>query len=163
MKQDALHATKFLEKYLNMNNIDYMMEALKEAKKAHEEKEVPVGAIVVLNGSIIGRGHNSRIADNRISAHAEIKAIEDAEKTLGYVNLEGASIYVTLEPCPMCSYAIMESHIEKLYFGATDPKRGAISNLDIFNKKLGSKVEVYGNILDEESSELLKTFFKNKR
>ena len=73
MKQDALHATKFLEKYLNMNNIDYMMEALKEAKKAHEEKEVPVGAIVVLNGSIIGRGHNSRIADNRISAHAEIK------------------------------------------------------------------------------------------
>ena len=163
MKQDVLPATKFLEKYLNMNDTDYMMEALKEAKIAYRENEVPVGAIVVMNDKIVGRGHNSRISDNRISSHAEIKAIEDAEKTLGCVNLEGASIYVTLEPCPMCSYAIMDSHIEKLYFGVKDPKRGAISILDIFNKKLGSKVEVYGNILEEESSKLLKAFFKDKR
>ncbi|MBP5342541.1 nucleoside deaminase [bacterium] len=145
-----------------MNNL-YMNEALNEAKKAYALDEVPVGAIIVLDGKIIGRGYNERIRDNRISSHAEIKAIEDAEKTLGRLNLEGAEIYVTLEPCPMCSFAIMESHISKLYYGAKDEKRGAISNLDIFNKKLGSKVEVYGNILDEESSELLKSFFKEKR
>lgn len=162
MKQDVQHVMKCQEKSINMNDI-YMLEALKEAEIAFKEDEVPVGAIVVLDGKIIGRGHNTRIKDNNISAHAEINAIVNAEKALGHLNLEGASIYVTLEPCPMCAYAIMESHISSLYFGAIDLKRGAISNLDIFNKKLGSKVEVCGNILNGESENLLKSFFKNKR
>ena len=163
MKQDAQLVMRYQVKSINMNNLEYMSLALLEADIANSLDEVPVGAIVVMDGKVIGKGHNSRIEDNKISSHAEINAIQDAEKTLGRINLEGASIYVTLEPCPMCAYAIMEAHINRLYYGAKDPKRGAISNLDIFNKKLGSKVEVCGNILSEESEKRLKLFFKNKR
>ena len=83
-----------------MNNLEYMSLALLEADIANSLDEVPVGAIVVMDGKVIGKGHNSRIEDNKISSHAEINAIQDAEKTLGRINLEGASIYVTLEPCP---------------------------------------------------------------
>ena len=164
MKQDVHLAMKFQVKFINMNKDElYMLEAFKEAEKAFNTDEVPVGAIVVINDEIVGRGHNERVKTNKVSSHAEINAIEDAEKRVGSIVLENATIYTTLEPCPMCSYAILESHIKRLVYGATDNKRGAISILDIFNKKLGPKIEVCGNILEERCSLLLKDFFKNKR
>jgi len=137
--------------------------ALALAKKAFIKDEVPVGAIIVKDNKIIAKAYNNRIKFKRISKHAEIVAIEIANKKLKSLNLSDCTLYVTLEPCPMCSYAIIDSHIKRLVYGAKDIKRGAISNLDIFNKNLGSKVEVCGNILSEESSSLLKEFFKNKR
>lgn len=148
-----------------MNNNDefYMLEALKEAELAYKEDEIPVGAIIVIDNKIVSRGRNTRNSDHLISHHAEINAIETYEKENGVMPLDDATIYVTLEPCPMCSYAIMDSHIKRLVYGAPDPKRGAISNLDIFNKSLGSKVEVCGNIKQEECSALLKEFFKKLR
>jgi tRNA(adenine34) deaminase len=148
---------------MNKNDEFYMREALIEARKALEKDEVPIGAIVVVDSKIVGRGHNEREESHLISRHAEIVAIEDAEKRLNTKILDNATIYVTVEPCPMCAYAIMEAHIEKLVFGAIDEKRGAISVLDIFNKKLGSKVLYYGKIIEGECSNLLKEFFKNKR
>ena len=165
MKLDAITAMKFQEKHISMifNDEYYMLEALKEAEKAYNEEEVPVGAIIVKDNTIISRAHNSRKKDHMISHHAEIIAIEKAEKALGEMPLEGATIYVTIEPCPMCAYAIIDSHIKRLVYGAPDPKRGAISNLDIFNKSLGSKVEVCGNIKQEDCSTIVKDFFKKLR
>ena len=146
-----------------INDEFYMEEALKEAKLAALESEVPVGAIIVLNGEIISRGHNTRKKDNSISHHAEINAIECAEAKFGYLPLFNATIYVTLEPCPMCAYAIMDAHISKVVYGTSDPNKGAITKLDIFNKSLGSKVEVCGNIKQEECSKILIDWFKDKR
>ena len=148
---------------MNYNDEFFMEEALKEAYLAFKEDEIPVGAIIVIDNKIVSRGRNSRKSDHQISHHAEINAIEAFEKTQKAMQLDGATIYVTLEPCPMCSYAIIDSHIKRLVYGATDLKRGAISNLDIFNKSLGSKVEVCGNIKQEECSTLLKEFFKKLR
>ena len=148
---------------MNYNDEFFMEEALKEAYLAFKEDEIPVGAIIVIDNKIVSRGRNSRKADHQISHHAEINAIEAFEKTQKAMQLDGATMYVTLEPCPMCSYAIIDSHIKRLVYGATDLKRGAISNLDIFNKSLGSKVEVCGNIKQEECSTLLKEFFKKLR
>jgi len=148
---------------MNYNDEFFMEEALKEAYLAFKEDEIPVGAIIVIDNKIVSRGRNSRKSDHQISHHAEINAIEAFEKTQKAMQLDGATMYVTLEPCPMCSYAIIDSHIKRLVYGATDLKRGAISNLDIFNKSLGSKVEVCGNIKQEECSTLLKEFFKKLR
>ena len=141
----------------------FMLEALKEAELAYKEDEIPVGAIIVIDNKIVARGRNTRNSDHLVSHHAEINAIEAYERQKSAMQLDDATIYVTLEPCPMCSYAIMDSHIKRLVYGASDPKRGAISNLDIFNKSLGSKVEVCGNIKQEECSALLKEFFKKLR
>ena len=148
---------------MNYNDEFFMEEALKEAYLAFKEDEIPVGAIIVIDNKIVSRGRNSRKSDHQISHHAEINAIEVFEKTQKAMQLDNATMYVTLEPCPMCSYAIIDSHIKRLVYGATDLKRGAISNLDIFNKSLGSKVEVCGNIKQEECSTLLKEFFKKLR
>ena len=148
---------------MNYNDEFYMEEALKEAYLAYKEDEIPVGAVLVVNNKIVSRGRNTRKHDHQISHHAEINAMEAFEKENGVMQLEDATLYVTLEPCPMCSYAIIDSHIKRLVYGAPDPKRGAISNLDIFNKSLGSKVEVCGNIKQEECSTLLKEFFKKLR
>ena len=148
---------------MNYNDEFYMEEALKEAYLAYKEDEIPVGAVLVVNNKIVSRGRNTRKHDHQISHHAEINAMEAFEKENGVMQLEDATLYVTLEPCPMCSYAIIDSHIKRLVYGAPDPKRGAISNLDIFNKSLGSKVEVCGNIKQEECSALLKDFFKKLR
>lgn len=141
----------------------FMLEALKEAELSFKEDEVPVGAVVVINGAIVGRGHNKRVSTSLVSSHAEINAIEEAERKYGTVVLENATLYTTLEPCPMCSYAIMEAHVKRVVYGSIDLKRGGISVLDIFNKNLGPKIEICDNIYSEESSNLLKTFFKNKR
>ena len=164
MKQDALHVMKFRENHISMNKDEYYMDlALEEAKKASSVDEVPVGAIIVKDDKVIALSHNNRKHDKKVTSHAEINAILEAEKVTGSIILYGSTIYTTLEPCPMCAYAIMEAHISRLVYGAKDEKRGAISTLDIFNKKLGPKIEICGNILEEESSSLLKSFFKKKR
>ena len=141
-----------------------MKEALKEAKKAYLKEEVPVGAVVVYNGKIIARGHNLREIKESVLGHAELVAISKASKKIGSWKLEDCDIYVTLEPCPMCSGAIIQSRIKNLYFGAYDPKGGAAGSvLDLYEYKFNHKVNVVGGIMEEECSTIIKEFFKELR
>jgi len=143
----------------------YMQEALKEAKEAFREEEVPVGAVIVHQGKIIARGHNQveRLKDP--TAHAEIIAITSAANYLGTKWLNEACLYVTIEPCSMCAGAMVLARIKNLYFGASDPKTGASGSvINIVNhKKLNHRIKVVGGILQEECSGILKDFFKKKR
>ena len=142
-----------------------MMEALKEARKAFQDDEVPVGAVIVHAGKIIARGYNQieRLKDP--TAHAEIIAITSAANYLGTKWLNEASLYVTIEPCSMCAGALVLARIKNLYFGASDPKTGACGS--IFNianhKKLNHRIKIVKGILATECSFLLKEFFKQKR
>ncbi len=140
----------------------FMKEALAEAYLAYEKKEVPVGAIIVKDDNIIGRGHNLRETSGDPTAHAEIIAIREAAKAMGNWRLEGTTLYVTLEPCIMCAGAILLSRIEKVVFGATDEKMGAlISKFRIFDTEgLNHSVLYEGGLLKEESEKLLREFFK---
>lgn len=142
-----------------------MQEALREAQKAFDEDEVPVGAVVVYEDKIIARGHNQieRLKDP--TAHAEMLALTSAANYLGNKWLLASSIYVTIEPCSMCAGALVLSRIKNLYFGAKDPKTGACGSvINIANhKKLNHRIKVAGGILKEECSSLLKEFFKKKR
>jgi tRNA(adenine34) deaminase len=143
----------------------WMAEAQMLARQAGEEGEVPIGAIIVRGGAIIGRGWNRNIGLNDPSAHAEIMAMRDAGKTLGNHRLPGCSLYVTLEPCPMCAGAMIHARLARVVFGADDPKTGAAGGM--FNL-LGDAahnhvVEVSGGCLAEESSAMLKEFFKKRR
>jgi len=139
--------------------------ALEEAIKAQEINEVPVGAIVIKDNKVIGRGFNSVIKDNSVSSHAEIKAINQASQHLNNYRLIGCDIFVTLEPCHMCAKAILDARINFLYFGANEPKTGAIESIDSFFQRddLNHKVLFKGGYLQNESSRLLKTFFQNRR
>lgn len=129
-----------------------MEEALKEARKALEYDEVPIGAIIVKDGQIIGRGHNMRESNKSPLAHAELMAIEEAAKTLDSWRLLGTTIYVTLEPCPMCAGAIVNSRIDRLVIGADDPKSGACGSVvNILEEGLfNHNVEITRNILGED-------------
>ncbi len=142
-----------------------MQEALKEAKKAFAEDEVPVGAVIVNDGKIIARGYNQveRLKDP--TAHAEMLALTSATNLLGTKWLNEASLYVTIEPCSMCAGALVLSRIKNVYFGAKDPKTGACGSLlNIANhKKLNHRIKVKGSILKDECASLLKEFFKKKR
>lgn len=144
---------------------EFMKEALKEAKKALKKQEAPIGAIIVKDGMIIARGHNLRESKQDSTLHAEIICIKKACKKLGSWRLEDCDIYVTLEPCPMCAGAILQSRIRNVYFGAFDPKAGAAGTLinilenDCFNHR----ANVFGGILKEECSSLLIDFFKELR
>ncbi len=142
-----------------------MSEALKEAQKAFEEDEVPIGAVIVHDSKIIARGHNQieRLKDP--TAHAEIIAITSATNYLGTKWLNETSLYVTIEPCSMCAGAMVLARIKNLYFGANDPKTGACGSvIDIANhKKLNHRIKVSRGILEAECSSLLKDFFKIKR
>ena len=142
-----------------------MKEALKEAYLAYEKGEVPVGAVVVKDGEIIGRGHNLRETLGDPTAHAEIIAIQEASGVVGDWRLEGTTIYVTLEPCIMCAGAILLSRIERVVFGAKDEKMGAIvSKASIFDiKGLNHTVVYEEGILKEESKRILKDFFRKLR
>ena len=150
-----------------MGKIDqiYMSEALKEARLAAKEDEVPVGCVVVHNGKIIARGHNQieRLKDP--TAHAEMLALTSATNYLGTKWLSSASIYVTIEPCSMCAGALVLARIKRLIFGADDPKAGACGSVIniVNNKKLNHRISVKGGILEEECAALLKEFFKKKR
>ena len=144
-----------------MNFID---EAKAEAIKAYDKGEIPVGAVIVKDGVIIGRGHNLKETLNDVTAHAEILAIKEASNKLGDWRLDGAEMYVTLEPCPMCSSAIVQSRISKVYIGTFNKDMGAcgsvISLLD--SRRLNSFVDVKW-LYDKECSELLVKFFEENR
>jgi len=142
-----------------------MAEAMILAKLAFKNNEIPVGALVVNNGKIIGTGFNQVIAKHSISSHAEINAINEASKYIKNYRLNGCDIYVTLEPCHMCAKAIVDARIKSLYFGAYEPKTGAIESIDQFLDKdhLNHKVLYSGGYLQEQSSNLLKKFFESRR
>lgn len=143
----------------------YMKEALKEAKKAYDIEEVPIGAVIVKDGKIIARGHNKRETKRQACAHAEIIAIEKACKKLEAWRLNNCEMYVTLEPCPMCAGAIMNARIKKLYIGAMEPKFGAVgSKVNLLEDiKFNHDVEVEKGVLKEECSKYIKDFFKERR
>ena len=146
-------------------DVIYMKEAIKLARAAEELGEVPIGAIVVKNGEIVGAGYNLRETKKMSTAHAEIAAIEAACKKLGGWRLFGCTLYVTLEPCAMCAMAMIHSRIRNLYFGAYDEKTGAGgSRVNLFEKDLfNHNIEVQGGIMKEECGALLTEFFRNKR
>lgn len=142
-----------------------MKQALREAQKAYDKGEAPVGAVVVKDGRIIARGYNLREKNNDPTAHAEIIAIKKAAKKLGGWRLSGCDMYVTLEPCPMCAGAIIQARIERLFYGADDPKAGASGSvIDVFaENRFNHRVEVESGIMDEECSQILRRFFKGLR
>lgn len=143
----------------------FMMEALKEAKKAYQLKEIPIGAVVVKNGEIIARGFNSVISTNDLTNHAEIVALREASKIEENYRHPDLTLYTTLEPCIMCSGAIIESRIKKLVIGALDPKRGAvISNLHLIESDVSNtKIEIIDGILKDECLKIIQDFFKELR
>jgi len=149
-----------------MENHEYFMqEALFEARKALSKGEIPVGAVVVLHGEIIGRGHNLRETEHDPTAHAEIIALREAGQKLGSWHLEDSILYVTLEPCPMCAGALLQSRIERVIYGADDPKTGcAGSLLNILQfPGFNHAVKIKGGILAEEGAALLHKFFVERR
>ena len=143
----------------------FMKEALKEAKKAYEKLEVPVGAVIVKDGKIIARGHNLKETKKDTTKHAEIIAIEKASKKLGAWRLLDCEMYVTLEPCSMCAGAMINSRIKKLYIGALDEKTGAVGSvLNLLEDyKFNHNIEVEKGILKEDCEKILKDFFKDLR
>jgi tRNA(adenine34) deaminase len=144
---------------------DFMAIALKEAEEAGKRNEVPIGAVLVMDGEIIAQAGNRTRELNDITAHAEILVIRGAAKKLNNERLIGANLYVTLEPCPMCAAAISFARIRRLYYGAEDQKSGAVDNgVRLFvDKSCHHAPEVYSGISETQSSLLLKEFFKNKR
>ena len=142
----------------------FMKEALALAEKAKREGEVPVGAVVVKGDEIIGRGYNKRETLLSPLAHAEIEAIHEAAKTLGSWRLTDCDLYVTLEPCPMCAGAIINSRISRVFYGAYDNKAGSFGTLcDLTLFKYNSTPEIHGGILEDECKEILQSFFENLR
>jgi tRNA(adenine34) deaminase len=142
-----------------------MVKALQLAERAYEEGEIPVGAIVVLNNQIIGRGYNQVEKLKDPTAHAEMIALSAACDTIGNKYLKDATLYVTLEPCPMCAGALVWSKIDKVVYGASDPKAGACGSvLNILNNSdLNHRSEIIQGILEQDSEFLLKSFFSSKR
>ena len=142
-----------------------MEEALRSAQRALEMGEVPVGAVVVCQGKIIGRGWNRNITDSDPSGHAEIHALREAGVNLGNHRLGECELFVTIEPCAMCAGALVHARIKRLVYGADDPKAGAVrSVLQVLNHpQLNHKMEVQSGVLAGRSSDLLQAFFKNRR
>lgn len=142
----------------------YMMEAYKEALKAYDKGEAPIGAVIVYNDKIIAKAHNLRQSKQSPIAHAEVLAIQKASKKLNSWRLEDCTLYVTLEPCPMCSGAIIQSRIKNVIFGAYDKKTGCAGSVfNIFNYAFNHVVDVKGGVMEEECKELLQRFFKELR
>ena len=146
-------------------DIAYMQHALGLAARAENEGEVPVGALVVLNGEIIGEGWNQPIGSHDPTAHAEIIALRAAAAKLGNYRLIGATLYVTLEPCPMCAGAIVQARVERVVYGAADPLAGSAGTVfDLLNAAaLNHRAEVQGGVLAGECSQRLKAFFQSRR
>lgn len=148
-----------------MNDEFFMREALQLAAQARDAGEVPVGAIVVLDGAIVGRGFNAPISRHDPSAHAEMMALRDAAQRLGNYRLPGMNLYVTLEPCAMCAGAIMHARVARVVFGAADLKTGAAGSvLDLFAEtRLNHHAEVTGGVLAAECGIILSNFFAERR
>ncbi|MEW6274683.1 MAG: tRNA adenosine(34) deaminase TadA [Bacillota bacterium] len=146
-------------------HVAYMREALAEAEKACALGEVPVGAVVVLDGEIIGRGHNLREMLSDSSAHAEIIALRKAAHKLGDWRLTGCTIYVTIEPCPMCAGALVQFRVGRLVYGARDPKAGAVDSIVdlVRDPRFNHQVEVISGVLEEECRAVIQRFFKDLR
>lgn len=141
-----------------------MRQALAEAKKARKKGEVPVGAVVVSEGKIIGRGHNQPLERNDPTAHAEVTAIRRASLAARNYRLAGCDLYVTLEPCAMCLGAVVQARIRTLVFGAEDPKAGAVRSMMKFPfARMNHRPEVRGGVLAQECGQILRDFFKSKR
>ena len=147
-----------------MKAAEFMKSALSLGKRAAVEGEVPVGAVVVKGGEIVGRGFNKRETHNSPIGHAEIEAIHNAAKNLGDWRLNGCDIYVTLEPCPMCAGAIINARIDRVFFGAYDSTSGSFGSVADFSV-LGYEYspEVHGGIMEKECAKLLSDFFSEKR
>lgn len=146
-------------------NIKFLKEALKEAGKAKRKNEVPVGAVIVRNGRIVARGHNSNISLNDPSAHAEIIALKNTALKLKNYRLCDCTIYVTLEPCPMCAGAIVLARLKEIVFGAYDKKTGACGSVFNIadNKLLNHRAKITGGVLNQKCAGLLTKFFRKRR
>ncbi|WP_373270171.1 tRNA adenosine(34) deaminase TadA [Enterococcus sp. 5B7_DIV0075] len=143
----------------------WMRLALEEAKKAEQLAEVPIGAVVILDNQVIGRGHNLRETTQDATTHAEMLAIKEACAAVGSWRLEEAQLFVTLEPCPMCSGAMILSRVKEVYFGAYDPKGGTAGTLMnlLTDERFNHQATVEGGILEEECGGILATFFRQLR
>lgn len=144
---------------------DYMCEALAEARQAALLGEIPIGAVLVCDGKIIARGHNMRETWQQATAHAEVIVIEAACRALGRWRLSGCTLYVTVEPCPMCSGAIVNSRVDKVVYGCPDVKAGGAESIFniITNPNLNHNAEVISGVCEEECAQVMKDFFKRRR
>jgi tRNA(adenine34) deaminase len=142
-----------------------MLQALDEARRAEAHGDVPVGAVVVRDGHVIAARHNERELTGDPTAHAEVLALRDAAVAVGHWRLDDCDLYVTLEPCPMCAGAIVNSRIRRVVFGATDPKAGAVRSLYQVadDPRLNHRATIEGGVLADESAALLKAFFAARR
>lgn len=148
-----------------MGDVKFMREALAEARAAASLGEVPVGAVAVREGAIVGRGHNLRESTNDPLAHAELLAIAEAARTTGHWRLIGCTLYVTLEPCAMCAGALVNSRVERLVYGARDPKAGFVGSLGdlVRDSRLNHRLAVTEGVLAEDCGKLLEDFFAGLR
>ncbi len=143
----------------------FMRAAIRQAVDALDHDDVPVGAVIVLDGRIIARGHNQRELLSDPTAHAEMLAITAAAEAVGSWRLDGCTLYVTLEPCPMCAGAIVQARLPRLVYGATDPKAGACESLYTIttDARLNHRLETVGGVFADEAADLLRTFFAQQR
>lgn len=150
---------------MTMTDLDAMQAALSEARAAGEAGEVPIGAAIIHDGIILARGQNRVLRDSEPTAHAEIICLREAAKALRNYRLNGCTVFVTLEPCAMCAGAMIHARLDRLVFAASDPKAGACGSvLSVLNHpQLNHKMAVEQGILAEESSELLRSFFRERR
>lgn len=166
-ERKGLKQEKIEQEKTEQDRIDqkYMREAIKQAKKAYALEEVPIGCVIVYEGKIIGRGYNRRTVDKNPLAHAEIQAIRKASRKMGDWRLEDCTLYVTLEPCQMCSGAIVQARMKRVVVGCMNPKAGCAGSilnlLDV--KEFNHQVELKTGILEDECSRMMKQFFKELR
>lgn len=145
-------------------NVKFMKAALREAQKAYEKDEVPVGAVVVHEGKIIARAHNLREEKQSFHAHAEFLAMLKATKKIGSWRLEDCDVYVTLEPCPMCAGAMIQSRIKNLYYATKDPKAGGVDSvIQLLDIPFNHQIHVESGLLENECKQLIQSFFKQLR
>ena len=148
-----------------LNDIKFMKEALREAEIAYSHQEVPVGAVIVYQNKIIARAYNQKEGLQDPTAHAEILALQQAARYLGTWHLEDSTLYVTLEPCPMCAYAMLQARIKRLIFGASDPKAGAAGSVIniVQDKRFNHQIEIVSGVLKKECSLISQKFFQERR
>lgn len=148
-----------------MTDEEYMREALVEACKAYDMGEIPIGAVLVYEGQIISRHHNRREVDHDATAHAEVLVIREANAVLERWRLTGCTLYVTIEPCPMCAGAIINSRIDRVVYGSSDYKGGAVESLFnvLSHPNLNHEPQVLAGVLQDECSQIMKDFFKERR
>ena len=149
---------------IDKNHEYYMGLALEQAKEAAKNNEVPIGAVIVHDGEVIALSRNNRVETNKTASHAEMIVIEQANKVLKSWRLDTCTMYVTIEPCPMCAGTIIQSRMKNLVYGATDPKAGSHQSVvNLFDKTFNHKVNVTSGVMEKECSEILTNFFKNLR